>query len=259
VPTKGLSDRTYLPQVAEDDEDELSAGYLLLASISVATSTAASMQRRSPICEVCGCSSCPEGDKVGKPEGVIPLPSSDQLPVGLTEVPCSLLDFAGSSGQIAEVDCNDDLRLIPELRSICGCPDLPVNATTTAAGDSVVKAVGSDGQFGTDGDSDPIAVVSPGKSKKIGKKEKDKDKSDKERLYKTAEDEKSATGKTTDKIYQAAENSEKSKSSKGGKGKGGKGKSDKDSEDERTDETGKDGQFGTDGRKRRQLTLRVPK
>jgi hypothetical protein len=252
VPTKGLSDRTYLPQVAEDDEDELSAGYLLLASISVATSTAASMQRRSPICEVCGCSSCPEGYKVGKPEGVIPLPSSDQLPVGLTEVPCSLLDFAGSSGQIAEVDCNDDLRLIPELRS-------PANATITTAGGSV-KAVGSDGQFGTDGDSDPIVVVSQGKSNKIGKKEKHKDdKSEKERLYKTAEDETSSKGKTTDKIYQAADNSDKSKSSKGGKGKGGKGKSDKDSEDERTDETGKDGQFGTDGRKRRQLTLRVPK
>lgn len=67
-----------------------------------------------------GCSFCPDGFVVGNPGGTIPVPPefADQAPPGLTEVPCSLLDFAGTSGQIPEELCNDDLRLLPEFRQI---------------------------------------------------------------------------------------------------------------------------------------------
>ena len=81
----------------------------------------------NPVCEICGCSFCPPGFTVGNPSGTVPIPEefADLAPPGFTEIPCSLLDFAGTSGQIPESNCTDDNRLDPEFREACGCPMLP--------------------------------------------------------------------------------------------------------------------------------------
>jgi hypothetical protein len=72
-----------------------------------------------------GCSYCPTGFVVGNPNAVIPFPVefADQSQ-GLTQIQCSILEFLGLSGQIPVALCNDELRLMPEFRSLCGCPAL---------------------------------------------------------------------------------------------------------------------------------------
>jgi hypothetical protein len=66
-----------------------------------------------------GCSFCAPGFVMGNPAGVIPIPPefAAQAPPGLTQVPCSLLDIAGTSGQVPANLCNDDLRLLPLFRT----------------------------------------------------------------------------------------------------------------------------------------------
>lgn len=112
-----------------------------------------------PRCELCGCENCEPGAfPVGNPNGVIPIPAQflDQAPPGFTEIPCSLLDFAGQSGQIPPDLCNDDLRLLEEFRTICGCPPLPVVATSSP----VVAPVASP-PVTSEPSASPIAVNQP--------------------------------------------------------------------------------------------------
>jgi hypothetical protein len=88
---------------------------------------AAQQQEPAFTCEVCGCSYCPPGFVLKNPSGVIPIPPEmqEQAPPGFTEVPCGLLDFAGTEGHILAEVCTDEWRLDPVFRANCGCPDLP--------------------------------------------------------------------------------------------------------------------------------------
>lgn len=126
------------------------------------------MQQRAPVCEVCGCSFCPEGFEVGNLGGLIEIPSNDSLPPKVSEVPCTLLDYAGSSGQISETECNDDFRLFPEFREVCGCPPLPAVSKDDAKTADSVRST-EDGQFGTDGDGEPIRGGGEGDGEKMEK------------------------------------------------------------------------------------------
>lgn len=80
------------------------------------------------VCEICGCSFCPEGFRVGNPAGIIPIPPEFQeqaMEFGFTELPCALLETLGLSGQAPPELCVDELRLADEIREPCGCPPLP--------------------------------------------------------------------------------------------------------------------------------------
>ena len=101
------------------------------------------------VCELCGCDACPAGFQVGNPAGLIeitpslwdslgsiPVPPNALNPEESTLaatlaglgfgvgaiLPCSLLDTALTSGLIQI--CPDELRLMPDLRETCGCPDV---------------------------------------------------------------------------------------------------------------------------------------
>jgi hypothetical protein len=105
---------------------------MLFISMSVMMMVAPLIGAQRPfVCEVCGCSYCDEGDfPVGNPAVFTPFPPQflappGFAPPGFTQVPCSLFDFAGSSGQIPADECNDEWRLNPLFRADCGCPPLP--------------------------------------------------------------------------------------------------------------------------------------
>jgi hypothetical protein len=99
-------------------------------------------QPLNPRRELCGCEFCEAGSfPFGNPNGVIPIPDAflDEAPPGFTVIPCSLLDFAGQSGQIPPDLCNDELRLLDEFRTICGCPALPARITSSPVSRSAVS------------------------------------------------------------------------------------------------------------------------
>jgi hypothetical protein len=90
-------------------------------------------QGEFPVCEICGCSTCPDGFRVNRPEGVVPVPLRFQEEIGLTELSCSLLEEVGLEGSIPPHFCVDEIRLLPELRNFCNCPPVPSSAPTTNA------------------------------------------------------------------------------------------------------------------------------
>jgi hypothetical protein len=104
------------------------ANAMLLTSMLVMMMVAPLIGAQFPVCQVCGCSYCQGDFPMGNPTGVYPLPPQflDDAPPGLTQIPCGLLDSAGSSGQIPADACkNAEWRLDPIFRTNCGCPPLP--------------------------------------------------------------------------------------------------------------------------------------
>lgn len=104
-----------------------------------------------PPCEICGCSFCRPGEfPVGNLSGIIEI-NEERLSeyggeiieidghettlgevianLGITEMPCSLLDAVARDGAFPPEVCTDRFRLIPILRDSCGCPDLPPPTT----------------------------------------------------------------------------------------------------------------------------------
>ena len=98
---------------------------LVLAALALVQAVSA----QEFICKLCGCSFCPDTFKVGSPDGEILIPAELQEEVGHTSISCSILDLAGKNGLIPENLCGDELRLLPEIRQVCGCPALPPKPT----------------------------------------------------------------------------------------------------------------------------------
>jgi hypothetical protein len=96
---------------------------LFIVSFTLATTLT---RAQNTVCEICGCSYCPPGNVMSNPSGIIPISAlpgclQDAAPPGFTELPCALLEFAASSGQLPADQCNDELRLNSVMRQNCGC------------------------------------------------------------------------------------------------------------------------------------------
>jgi hypothetical protein len=95
-----------------------------------------------------GCDYCPTGWKSSKPEGLIDIPSEFLVwaQPGQTQIPCSVVEFFGTSGLIEPANCRDQYRADPSKRDLCGCPPLPErpnNDTVTMDGTSAPATANS--------------------------------------------------------------------------------------------------------------------
>lgn len=98
----------------------------------LATSLLLPLAVTAQICEICGCSTCPQGFRVGQPDVILMIPEEIRdLTFGLSQIPCGTLESLGLEGNIPNEYCNDELRLRDDFRTGCACPPVPAPVTSS--------------------------------------------------------------------------------------------------------------------------------
>jgi hypothetical protein len=80
---------------------------------------------------------------------------------GQTQIPCSVVEFFGTSGLIEPANCRDQYRADPAKRDLCGCPPLPERPNTNG---TVVTMDGTPAPASANSTTAPVTIPATGKA-----------------------------------------------------------------------------------------------